>query len=51
MKRIDAIYHVRGKAEYVDDMPLPAEMLYAAVFASTVARGKIWHGSKTGIFG
>ncbi len=41
MKRIDAASHVRGEAEYVDDMPLPAEMLYAAVFASTVARGKI----------
>ena len=41
MKRIDAIYHVRGEAEYVDDRPLPAEMLYAAVFASPIARGKI----------
>ena len=41
MKRIDAIYHVRGEAEYVDDLPLPAEMLYAAVFASPVAHGKI----------
>ncbi len=41
MKRIDAVYHVRGEAEYVDDLPQPAEMLYAAVFASTVARGKI----------
>ena len=41
MKRIDAIYHVRGEAEYVDDLPLPAEMLYAAVFASPVGHGKI----------
>ena len=41
MKRIDAIYHVRGEAEYVDDLPLPSEMLYAAVFASPVAHGKI----------
>ena len=41
MKRIDAIYHVRGEAEYVDDRLLPAEMLYAAVFASPVAHGKI----------
>ena len=41
MKRIDAAYHVRGEAEYVDDMPQPAQMLYAAVVASTVARGKI----------
>ncbi len=41
MKRIDAIYHVKGEAEYVDDLPLPAEILYAAVFASPVAHGKI----------
>jgi xanthine dehydrogenase large subunit len=41
MQRIDAIYHVRGEAEYVDDLPLPAEMFYAAVFASPVPRGKI----------
>ncbi len=41
MKRIDAIYHVRGEAEYVDDLPIPAEILYAAVFASSVAHGKI----------
>ena len=41
MKRIDAIYHVRGEAEYVDDLPLPSEMLYAAVFASPVAHSKI----------
>ena len=41
MQRIDAIYHVKGEAEYVDDLPLPAEMLYAAVFASPVAHGKI----------
>jgi xanthine dehydrogenase large subunit len=41
MQRIDAIYHVRGEAEYVDDLPLPAKMLYAAVFASPVAHGKI----------
>jgi xanthine dehydrogenase large subunit len=41
MQRIDAIYHVRGEAEYVDDRPLLAGMLYAAVFSSPVARGKI----------
>ncbi len=41
MKRIDAAYHVRGEAEYVDDMPLPGEMLYAAVFPSPIAHGKI----------
>ncbi|BAY13093.1 hypothetical protein NIES2098_62860 [Calothrix sp. NIES-2098] len=41
MQRIDAVYHVRGESEFVDDMPPPAEILYAAVFASPVARGKI----------
>ncbi len=41
MQRIDAFYHVRGESEFVDDMPPPAEMLYAAVFASPVAHGKI----------
>ena len=41
MKRIDAVYHVRGEAEFVDDAPRPAEMLYAAVFASPVAHGAI----------
>lgn len=41
MIHIDAASHTRGKSEYVDDMPQPAEMLYAAVFSSHVARGKI----------
>jgi xanthine dehydrogenase large subunit len=41
MERIDAVYHVRGESEFVDDLPLPAEILYAAVFSSPVARGKI----------
>ena len=42
MKRIDATYHVRGEAEFVDDLSLPAEILYAAVLASPVAHGKIF---------
>lgn len=41
MQRIDAVYHVRGESEFVDDMPPPAEMLYAAVFTSPLADGKI----------
>ncbi|GAB4540430.1 MAG: xanthine dehydrogenase molybdopterin binding subunit [Pleurocapsa sp.] len=41
MKRLDAIYHVRGEAEYIDDLPLPAEIFYAAVFTSPVAHGNI----------
>ncbi len=41
MRRIDAAAHTRGESQYVDDMPVPAEMLYAAVFASPVMHGKI----------
>ncbi len=41
MQCIDAAYHVRGEAEYVDDLPLPAEMLHATVFVSPIACGKI----------
>jgi hypothetical protein len=26
MQRIDAVYHVRGESEFVDDMPPPAEI-------------------------
>ena len=41
MKHIDAVSHTRGESQYVDDMPQPAEMLYAAVFSSPVLHGKI----------
>lgn len=41
MKRIDAFSHTRGESQYVDDIPPPAEMLYAAVFSSPVMHGKI----------
>ena len=41
MKHIDAVSHTRGESQYVDDMPQPAEMLYAAVFSSPVMHGKI----------
>jgi len=41
MKRIDAALHTRGEARFVDDGPPPAGMLYAAVFGSPVAHGKI----------
>ena len=41
MKHIDAAAHTRGESQYVDDLPQPAEMLYAAVFSSDVAHGKI----------
>ena len=41
MKHIDAVSHTRGESQYVDDMPQPSEMLYAAVFSSPVMHGKI----------
>ncbi|MFQ5706930.1 MAG: xanthine dehydrogenase molybdopterin binding subunit [bacterium] len=41
MKHIDAAAHVRGESEYVDDTPQPVGMLFAAVFSSPVAHGKI----------
>jgi xanthine dehydrogenase large subunit len=41
MKHIDAAAHTRGESQYVDDLPQPAELLYAAVFSSDVAHGNI----------
>ena len=41
MQRIDASAHVRGAAQFVDDIPPPLEMLHAAVLPSPVARGRI----------
>lgn len=41
MKHIDAVSHTRGESQYVDDIPQPSEMLYAAVFSSPVMHGKI----------
>ena len=41
MQRIDATAHVKGAAQFVDDIPLPIEMLHAAVLPSPVARGRI----------
>ena len=41
MKHIDAAAHTRGESQYVDDLPQPVEMLYAAVFSSDVAHGDI----------
>ncbi len=41
MKHSDAVSHTRGESQYVDDMPQPAGMLYAAVFSSPVMHGKI----------
>lgn len=41
MKNIDSYTHVRGESVYLDDIPLQAGTLFAAVFDSPVAHGKI----------
>lgn len=41
MKHLDAILHTRGESHYVDDLPRPEGMLFAAVASSRVAHGII----------
>ena len=41
MKRIDGALHTRGEAQFVDDVPPPADMLHAAVVGAPVAHGVI----------
>ncbi|TXS95320.1 xanthine dehydrogenase molybdopterin binding subunit [Parahaliea maris] len=41
VKHDSAALHVSGKARYVDDLPAPANLLYAYPGLSTVARGRI----------
>ena len=41
MKHIDAAAHTRGESQYIDDIPQPADLLFAAVFPSPAAHGKI----------
>jgi xanthine dehydrogenase large subunit len=41
MKNIDSYTHVRGESVYLDDIPLQAGTLFAAVFDSPVAHGRI----------
>lgn len=41
MKNIDTYTHVRGESVYVDDIPVIDGTLYAAVFDSPIAHGKI----------
>lgn len=41
MKNIDSISHVRGESVYLDDIPVIEGTLYACVFDSTVAHGKL----------
>jgi xanthine dehydrogenase large subunit len=37
----DAIHHVRGQSQYVDDAPAPAGMLHAAPVGSPTAHGRL----------
>lgn len=41
MKNIDSTSHVRGESVYLDDIPLVQGTLYACVFDSSVAHGKL----------
>jgi xanthine dehydrogenase large subunit len=41
MKNIDSFTHTRGESIYLDDIPVVQGTLYAAVFGSPVAHGKI----------
>jgi len=42
MKNIDSTSHVRGESVYLDDIPLVEGTLYACVFDSPVAHGKLY---------
>lgn len=41
MKNVDAISHVRGESQYLDDLPVFQGTLYAAVYDSPVAHGTL----------
>lgn len=41
MNNIDVEKHVRGESQFIDDLIIPEGTLYAAVFDSTIAHGKI----------
>lgn len=41
MKNIDSRSHVRGESVYLDDIPVVQGTLYACVFDSPVAHGKL----------
>ena len=41
MKNLDSKSHVRGESIYVDDIPVVHGTLYASVFDSPVAHGKL----------
>jgi xanthine dehydrogenase large subunit len=41
MKDYDIIHHVKGESQFIDDINIPDGTLYASVFYSPVAHGKI----------
>ncbi len=41
MKSVDIEKHVRGESQFIDDLAVPEGTLYAAVFDSKIAHGKI----------
>lgn len=41
MKDYDMIHHVRGESQFIDDINFPNGTLFASVFYSPVAHGKI----------
>ena len=41
MKNVDSKSHVRGESIYLDDIPLIEGTLYACVYDSPVAHGKL----------
>jgi xanthine dehydrogenase large subunit len=41
MKNYDMIHHVRGESQFIDDLIIPSNTLYASVFYSPVAHGRI----------
>jgi xanthine dehydrogenase large subunit len=43
MNNIDSVGHVTGKSVYLDDIPVLKGTLYAVVYCSPVARGRIVH--------
>jgi len=43
MNNIESVNHIKGKSVYLDDIPVLRNTLYAAVFGSPVAHGRITH--------
>ena len=41
MKNIDMKMHVRGKSQYIDDLPTRERLLHGAIFTSPIAKGKL----------